>query len=116
MARTCRTISLPLLSVIVAPEIFSEPVPLFSSVICCAALLVPWVWLPKVSEVGVSVALGTGVAVPVPVREAVCGEFDASSVTLSLPGSEPMLVGVNVTAMVQLAPAVSVVPQVVVAE
>ena len=72
--------------------------------------------MPNAREVGASVAPGTGVAVPVPVSETDCGEPEALSLTLNVPGREPVVVGVNVTEIVQLDPPVSGVPQVVVAE
>jgi len=53
--------------------------------------------LPKFAEVGVSVAGTT----PAPVSDAVCGLFEASSFTVSVPVSVPMMLGVNVTLIVQ---------------
>lgn len=44
-------------------------------------------------------------ATPVPLSCAVCGEFEAPSVTVSIPVRAPMTVGVNVTAILQVAPA-----------
>jgi hypothetical protein len=49
---------------------------------------------------------------PVPVRVTLCGEFAALSVTVMLPVSGPVAVGVNVGVIVQFAPAVSVAGQV----
>jgi hypothetical protein len=48
------------------------------------------------------------VAVPVPVRFTVCGEFDAASVTVIVPVRVPAAVGVNVTLTMQFAPPFSV--------
>src|SRR5207302_5919919 len=59
-------------------------VPVFDSVTVCAALVVPTVWLAKVSEAGERLAVVVGAA-PVPVRPTVCGLPEALSVTLELP-------------------------------
>jgi hypothetical protein len=77
------------------------------SVTLCAALVVPTFWLLKVSEVGERL----GSAVPVPERLAVCGLFVALSVTVNVPLRAPVAVGVNVTLIVQLAPAATLAPQ-----
>ena len=53
-------------------------------------------------------------ATPVPVRATVCGLPVALSVTVMVPGWLPVAVGVKVTVMVQLAPAATEVPQVLV--
>ena len=53
-------------------------------------------------------------ATPVPVRLTVCGLPVALSVTVMVPGWLPVAVGVKVTVMVQLAPAATEVPQVLV--
>ncbi len=73
-----------------------------------AALVVPWFWLLKVSEVGVRITLG---GAPVPVKFAVCGLFVALSVTVNVALSVPTIVGANATSIEQLAPAASVEPQ-----
>src|SRR5206468_10420164 len=78
-------------------------VPVFDSVTVCAALVVPTVWLAKVSEVGERLAVVVGAA-PVPVRATVCGLPEALSVTLELPVRVPDAVGVNVTLMLQFPP------------
>ena len=49
-----------------------------------------------------------------PVRLTVCGLPVALSVTVIVPGCVPVAVGVNVTLIVQLAPAATEVPQVLV--
>jgi hypothetical protein len=56
--------------------------------------------------------LMTGKAVPLPVRVTVCGLLLALSVMVSVPGREPVAVGVKVTLTVQVAPAASDVPHV----
>jgi hypothetical protein len=53
-------------------------------------------------------------ATPVPVRLTVCGLPAALSVTVIVPGWLPVAVGVNVTLIVQFAPAATEVPQVLV--
>ena len=50
-------------------------------------------------------------AVPVPVRDTVCGLFGAVSLMFRLPLAVPICVGVNVTLIVQLAPAATEDPQ-----
>jgi hypothetical protein len=55
-----------------------------------------------------------GAAVPVPLRVTLCGEPLALSATVSVAEYAEVEVGLNVTAIVQLAPAFSVVPQTVV--
>jgi len=52
---------------------------------------------------------------PVPVRLTVCGLFVALSLNVSVPAREPVVAGVNVTLIVQAAPAAIVAPQVLVA-
>src|ERR1700693_1977520 len=49
---------------------------------------------------------------PVPVKPTICGEFDAVSVTVITPGMLPVAAGANVTLIVHIAPALSVLPQV----
>ncbi len=76
----------------------------FVNVTVIGALGMPIGWLAKVKEVGLSV---TG-AVPVPVRLYTWGDPEALlSVTVRVPLSVPMTVGVNVTPNVQVAPACS---------
>ena len=99
----------------VMAEIESAALPEFCRVAVWAALAVPVVEL-KASLAGVRVAIGAAAAVPVPVREADWGELEALSVTVTVPGREPRDCGSKVTAMVQVAPAARVLPQVVVAE
>ena len=80
------------------------------SVTACAVLVVPTFWLLNASEAGARL----GRAVPVPVRLAVCGLFVALSVTVKVPVRVPVAVGVKVTLMVQVAPAATLVPQLLV--
>jgi len=66
------------------------------------------------SVVGESVAIGAGAAVPVPVRDADCGEPAALSVTLRVALKVAADAGLNVTAMLQVEEAARVVPQLLV--
>ncbi len=85
--------------------------PVFVSVTFCAALVVPTSWLAKVRLAADRLTTG---AVPVPVRLMVCGLPAALSVMLTEAVRVPVAVGVKVTLMVQLAPAATEVPQVLV--
>jgi hypothetical protein len=62
------------------------------------ALVVPPFCAPNVKEVDDTVTW----AMPVPLNAAVCGLFEAASVTVSVPVSPPMMLGVNVIVMKQL--------------
>ena len=74
------------------------------------ALLVVLIrWLPKARLVGL-----TDTTVPVPERATVCGLPAASSATERVAVRAPPPLGVNVTLIVQLAPAARVAPHVVV--
>ena len=82
-------------------------------VLACAALVVFSSWLPKLKFVADKLTMGAGAA-PVPVRLMVCGLPAMLSVIVTAPVRMPVAVGVNVTLMVQLAPAATDVPQVLV--
>jgi hypothetical protein len=73
-----------------------------------AELLVPTVTVPKLRLLDDSV---TGV-LPVPVRLTVWGLVKALSVNFSVPLSAPITDGVKVTPTVQVAPAATLAPQV----
>jgi hypothetical protein len=79
------------------PEMVSGSGWLFLSVTVFLALLVPIPWLAKARLAGDKVA---GV-VPVPLKVAVWGEFEALSLTVSVPVRPPRALGVNVTEIVQ---------------
>ena len=68
-------------------------------------------WLAKATEVGERLAFGPS---PVPLSGAVCGLPGALSAMESAAVRKPDAEGVNVTLMLQLAPAARLVPQVVV--
>jgi hypothetical protein len=74
-----------------------------------AALVVLTGWLAKVSVVGERLTAG---ATPVPVRLTACGLPLALSAMLIAPVRVPVVVGVNVTLIVQTAPPATDVPQV----
>jgi hypothetical protein len=70
--------------------------------------------LPKVTEVGETLAPGAAAAAPVPVRETVWGLPAASLVIVRVALRVAATVGVKVRLMVQLAPAATLAPQVLV--
>jgi hypothetical protein len=88
-----------------------SPASLFVIVTVRALLVVPTVIVPKLSDVGESV---TG-AVPVPLKATTCGLVSALSITTRLPLAAPSAAGTNWTPTLQLAPALSALPQVVLA-
>ena len=98
----------PVISALVKLIVF---VPELVSVIDRLALVVFNTWSANVTEVGLSVRI-VPVDVPFPVRLAVCGLPGASSVTMSEAVRVPDALGVNVTLIVQLAPAARLTPQV----
>jgi hypothetical protein len=59
----------------------------------------------------VAVTITVPVLVPVPDKVTLCGEVDALSVMVMLPGRLPLVVGENVTVIVQVVPPANVVPQ-----
>jgi len=87
--------------------------PVLVSVENCTALVVPTAWLPNASEAGERLATGpVDVEAPVPGRVVVCGLPVALSVTATVAVRVPEAAGVNVTLIVQLTPAATDVPQV----
>jgi hypothetical protein len=99
---------------IATPLTVRVALPLFVRVTVCAALVVPTVWLAKVRLVGEKVATGPELVVPVPVRLTVCGLPLALSVIVMVAVLVPDAVGAKVTLIVQLAPADTLEPQVLV--
>jgi hypothetical protein len=71
--------------------------------------MVPRYWVPKLRLIGESATAG---AVPVPVRPTDCVLPLALSPIVIAPVRVPVVVGVKVMLIVQLAPAVRLVPQV----
>ena len=94
------------------PIMLRAELPLLQSVTVCALLHVPTACAGKVREAGER--LITGVATPVPVRLTVWVAGLALSVIVKVPVSEPATVGAKVTLRVQLAPAATVAPQLLV--
>jgi hypothetical protein len=86
------------------PKIVSGTVWVFCRIMLLPALVVVITWLGKVRLAGDRVT-GT---VPVPLNFAVCGEFAALSLTVSVPVRAPGAVGVKVMEIVQLSFAPSV--------
>lgn len=84
--------------VVTIPETVRLLFPEFVSVTVCGVLVVFTARLWKVREFGLKVTNG---AAPVPDRFTVCGLPAALSATLSAPVRFPVVVGVNVTLMVQ---------------
>src|SRR6266404_4036407 len=91
----------------------SAAFPVLFSVTVCAALVVFSCWLPKLKFVADKLTMDAEAA-PVPVRLTDCGLPLALSVMVIAPVRVPVAVGVNVTLIVQLAPAATEVPQVLV--
>jgi hypothetical protein len=89
----------------------SAAVPGLVRIVVCAALVVPVVCDVKVRADGESIIPGVG-AIPVPFNTTIWGELGALSVMVTVPVRLPAAVGVNVTEMVQFAPAATLVPQV----
>src|SRR5205085_11389628 len=72
-------------------------------------LLLPTVWLPKLSEAGVTVTLPPLLATPLPVSATVRGLPASEVLIVTLPVRVPLAVGVKVTNTWQLPPALRVV-------
>jgi len=85
--------------------------PVLLRVTLCAALVVPTFWLLNVRLVGETLIVTVA---PVPVRLTICGLPAALSEMLTNAVRVPVAVGVNVTLIVQLPPAASELPQVLI--
>ena len=94
-------------------EIVSVALPVFVSVMPCALLLLPTVWLANVKPVGLKLTVAA-VAVPVPVRLTVWGLAGALSAIATEAVRLPLAEGVKVMLIVQLAPAATELPQLLV--
>ena len=90
-------------------------VPVLVSVTVLGLLFLPTRMVPKFKEVGERLTAGVP-DVPVPVRPTVCGLLPALSVTETEAARVSVAVGLNVTLIVQLAPAATLDPQVLVSE
>jgi len=102
-----------LVPVSVALVTVNEALPVFVTRITLTALDVPTIVSAKVTLGGVN---EIPEAIPVPVRGTVCGLLLALSVTVSVPGITPVVPGVKLTLMLQLAPLATEVPQLLVCE
>jgi hypothetical protein len=89
-------------------EMTRVALPVFVMVTGCDALVVPTAWLPNNTPVPDRETTGR---VPVPLSEICCGEPTALSVIVTVALLVPATVGVKCPWMVQLAPAVRFVPQ-----
>jgi hypothetical protein len=87
----------------------NSPLPVFVKVTVCFTLVVSTLWLANVSVAGENVTVAA--ADPVPVRLTVCGLPAMLSLMLTVPVSVPVVKGVNVTPIVQVAPDTREVPQ-----
>jgi hypothetical protein len=91
--------------------ILKGALPPFVSVTPCAGLLLFTSWPLNVSMVGAS---PTAAAIPLPLTPAVWGLLPALSVTVRLALRVPVALGVKVTLIVQLEPAATLAPQLLV--
>jgi hypothetical protein len=98
-----------LVPVIAMLLMLSAVLPVFESLIACAALVLLRAWLPKAMLVVLNDTRGP---VPVPVKATDCEPFGALSVMVSDAPLLPGTVGTKLTDTVQLPPAFSVAPQV----
>lgn len=90
------------------PDRLNAASPTLLRVSDCCALVVFTIWAANASEAGERLAIG---ATPVPLRETVGAAPGALLVTVSVPFRLPRAVGVNPMLIVQLLPALSVLPQ-----
>jgi hypothetical protein len=105
----------PKLALAAMPVMASAALPVLLRVTGCDPLVVPKFWLPNVRLPGETPAT-EAVATPVPVKLTVCELPLALSVIVKVPVRVPAAVGVKVTLIVQLAPALTLLPQVLVWE
>jgi hypothetical protein len=92
--------------------IFKTAPPVFVRITFCGALVVLTIWLAKVKLGGRNATAGA--EDPLPASRIVSGESAALSVIVTEPKRLPATVGVKVTLMMQLAPAATLAPQVLV--
>ena len=92
----------------------NEALPVLVSVTVWAVLVLLTVWFPKARLRGERLTTGAGTLVPVPDKLTVCVLPAVPlllSVTISVPARAPVAAEVKVTAIVQLAPAATALPQ-----
>jgi hypothetical protein len=87
------------------------PLPVFFKVTVCVALVVRVGWFPNETLAGERLTTG---AAPVPVRLTLWGLPEALSEMLRVPLRVPVALGVKVTLIVQLTPAATEPPQLLV--
>jgi hypothetical protein len=87
------------------PEIVNVAFPVLVTVIVCATLVVPVVWLPKFKLTLEKPIAGAVALVPIPDKRITCGLPVALSTMTTDPRSAPVAVGVKVTLIVQVAEA-----------
>lgn len=92
---------LPALRVMLLSARLANPVLLMK--IICAALAVPWAWLPKATLVGLTTMLARGSLMPLPFKLILPLPAKAVVLTLARPLSAPGVNGLKVKLMVQLA-------------
>lgn len=90
--------------------IINVALPVLVNVAVCDALVLPTTWLPK-ARLSVERLTAGPDATPVPFNAIVCGLPGALSVIVIAPESVPRAPGVNMTVIVQLAPAARLLPQ-----
>jgi hypothetical protein len=93
------------------PVMFNGPLPVFERVTVCAALVVPAFCEAKLKLVAETDAVG---AMPLPEMLRMCGEPEALSLTVKVPGKLAPLLGENVMDTLQLVPAARLEPHVLV--
>jgi hypothetical protein len=94
------------------PVMIRTALPVFVKVTTCAVLGVFSCWLEKVRLGAERLTAGPVVVTPVPVRLMVWGLGVALSVMAMAPVRVPVAAGVNVTLIVQFAPALTELPHV----
>jgi hypothetical protein len=112
--------SLGFVPVSAMPLTLRAALPVLLKVMVCEALATPTGWFPKLRLVDERLTAGAlGLVpetVPVPARVTDCGLPVALSVRLRAAVRDPLAAGVKVTLMVQLAPAATLDPQLLVCE
>ena len=93
-------------------EMLNAPVPLLVSFAVDGALLVPTTWLPKLKDWVEKVV--AGLVVPVPLKLTLWGVMGSESLMVTLAERVPLAAAVNVALIVQLPPAATLVPQLLV--
>jgi hypothetical protein len=90
------------------PEMIRFDPPVLVIVTICGALVTPTLVVGNVNDVGFGVIAGA--VIPVPVSVTVCGLVTSESVMVSCPVSTPVVVGANLTLILQLRPGAKAAP------